>query len=92
MGAWQEMTAAIGQPRKGSLNLRRLGWFSFIALALVFFRLTPALYPLRIFVVFVHETGHALASVLTGGQVLTMVVTPRDSGYVQYMGGNAIRH
>ena len=84
------MTAAIVQTRKGRLNLRRLGWFSFIALASVFLWLTPALYPLKIFVVFIHETGHALASVLTGGQVLTMVVTPWESGYVQHMGGNAL--
>ena len=84
------MTATTVHRQKGSLNLRRLGWFSFIALASVFLWLTPALYPLKTFVVFVHETGHALASVLTGGQVLTMVVTPFESGYVQHMGGNSL--
>ncbi|MDA2930750.1 M50 family metallopeptidase [Acidobacteria bacterium AH-259-O06] len=84
------MTPATAPTSAGCLNLRRLCWFTFIALASVFLWLTPALYPLKIFVVFIHETGHALAAVLTGGSVLTMVVTPWESGYVQHVGGNAL--
>ena len=72
------------------LHLGRLSLFLIIAVVSVFFWFTPALYPLKIFVVFIHETGHALATVLTGGQVISMVVTPWESGYVQHRGGNAL--
>ena len=84
------MTPATVPTSAGCLNLRRLCWFTFIALISFFLWRTPALYPLKIFVVFIHETGHALASVLTGGSVLTMVVTPWESGYVQHVGGNVL--
>jgi hypothetical protein len=71
----------------GRINPRRLLLFLLIAVASMFFWLTPALYPLKIFVVFIHETSHALATVLTGGRVVSMVVTPWESGYVQHIGG-----
>lgn len=38
------------------------------------------LYPLRLFVTFVHESGHALASVLTGGSVDYIQLRPDTSG------------
>ncbi|CCW36096.1 Peptidase M50B [Chthonomonas calidirosea] len=38
------------------------------------------LYPLRLFVTFVHESGHALATVLTGGQVEYIRIAPSGSG------------
>ena len=72
------------------INSRRLVLFLAIAVVSVFSWLTPVLYPLKIFVVFIHETGHALATVLTGGHVGSMVVTPLESGYVQHIGGNAL--
>ena len=71
-------------------NIRRFAWFAAIALISVFFWLSPVLAPLKIFVVFIHETGHALATLLTGGSVRAMVVTPWQSGYVQPLGGNAL--
>jgi hypothetical protein len=74
----------------GRINPRRLFLFLLIAVTSVFFWLTPVLYPLKIFVVFIHETGHALATVLTGGRVVSMVVTPWESGYVQHIGGNPL--
>lgn len=69
------------------VNFYRLGLFVLVVLASIALWRTPLLYPLKIFVVFIHETGHALTAVLTGGQVLTMVVTPWESGYVEYRGG-----
>jgi len=77
-------------PASRKINTRRLLLFLGIAVTAVFFWLAPALYPLKIFVVFIHETGHALATVLTGGYVVSMVVTPWESGYVQYVGGNTL--
>ncbi|PON17400.1 hypothetical protein C2W62_13405 [Candidatus Entotheonella serta] len=72
------------------VNVRRLAWFAAIAIVSVMFWLSPFLAPLKIFVVFIHETGHALATLLTGGRVLSMVVTPWQSGYVEPLGGNAL--
>jgi hypothetical protein len=40
------------------------------------------LYPLRLFVTFVHESGHALATVLTGGSVQSLTIAMDGSGEV----------
>jgi len=74
----------------GKLNLHRLALFLIVAGVSLFFWISPLLAPFKIFVVFIHETGHALATVLTGGHVLAMVVTPWESGYVQHVGGNPL--
>ncbi len=58
-------------------------------LSLVFWH-TPFLYPIKIFVVFIHEASHALTTIFTGGRVVSMVVTPWQSGYVQHAGGNSL--
>jgi hypothetical protein len=81
------MPARVGSLRRKTFNFYRLGLFLLVVLASIALWRTPVLYPLKIFVVFIHETGHALTAVLTGGQVLEMVVTPWESGYVQYRGG-----
>jgi hypothetical protein len=41
---------------------------------------TPLVYPIKIFVVFLHELGHALAALLTGGQVVSIQIFPDESG------------
>ena len=46
-----------------------------------------ALYPLRLFVTFIHEGSHALAAFLTGGQPEKIVVLPDASGYTLTAGG-----
>jgi len=38
------------------------------------------LYPLRLFVTFIHESGHAMAALLTGGSVDSLHVSPGGSG------------
>jgi len=72
------------------LNLRQLLVFLTIGFVSLLFWHTPFLYPVKIFVVFIHEAGHAVTTVLTGGQVISMVVTPWQSGYVQHVGGNPL--
>ena len=46
--------------------------------------LTPAagvaLYPFRLFTTWVHEGGHALATVVVGGHVSSIVIRPDASG------------
>ncbi len=39
-------------------------------------------YPIRLFVTFIHEGGHALATILTGGSVQSLTVAPDTSGLV----------
>lgn len=38
------------------------------------------LYPLRLFVTFVHESGHALAALGTGGHVVSLTIYPNGEG------------
>ncbi len=83
-------TFFMASASRHQINLRQLSIFLIMAMVSLFFWLTPALYPLKIFVVFIHETFHALVTVLTGGQVVSMVVTPWQSGYVQSMGGSPL--
>jgi hypothetical protein len=45
-------------------------------------------YPIRLFVTFIHEGSHALASLLTGGSVRSLTVSSDGSGVVQALSGN----
>lgn len=45
------------------------------------------LYPFRLFVTFVHEAGHGLAALLTGGRFLGFEVFPNGSGQATTAGG-----
>lgn len=46
-----------------------------------------ALYPIRLFVTFVHESSHALTAILTGGSVSEIVIHADASGYTLTSGG-----
>ncbi|MYH66280.1 MAG: hypothetical protein F4136_11670 [Chloroflexi bacterium] len=50
--------------------------------------LTVITYPVRLFVTFVHEAGHALAALLTGGEVRSFTVSPNGSGLAVTAGGS----
>lgn len=58
------------------LGLIILGWESTL------------LYPLKLLVVFFHESSHALATLLTGGHVQELVIVPEQGGHVISLGGN----
>lgn len=49
--------------------------------------LSPLLWPLRLFVTFVHEAGHSLAALITGGQVQGFTISPDGSGVARTVGG-----
>jgi Peptidase M50B-like len=49
---------------------------------------TILLYPLRLLVVLVHESGHAAAAVLTGGKVLGIKIAANESGLATTAGGS----
>ncbi len=48
----------------------------------------PVLYPLKLLVVFFHESSHALMTVATGGSVKTLVINQMQGGHVISSGGN----
>lgn len=50
---------------------------------------TPAVYPLKIFVVLLHEISHAAVAVATGGYVERIVLDPWQGGACYCPGGNA---
>ena len=50
----------------------------------------PILYPLKLLVVFFHESSHALMTIATGGSVREMVVTSNQGGHVSAVGGSRL--
>jgi hypothetical protein len=44
-------------------------------------------YPFRLFVVFLHEVSHGLAAVVTGGQVVSIAISPDEGGVCLTRGG-----
>ncbi|MGI9628736.1 MAG: M50 family metallopeptidase [Longimicrobiales bacterium] len=50
---------------------------------------TPAVYPLKIFVVMLHEISHGIVSVATGGTIERIVLDPYQGGACYCGGGNA---
>ena len=52
--------------------------------------LSFVLYPLRLFVTFIHEGSHALTAVLTGGHVSNIAVMPDASGVTYTSGGSEL--
>lgn len=49
---------------------------------------TPVVYPLKIFVVFLHETSHGLAAVLTGGEIERIELSVNQGGVCYTRGGS----
>ena len=49
--------------------------------------LAVILAPLRLFVTYIHEAGHGLSALLTGGDVIGFVVSPNGSGLAITAGG-----
>lgn len=46
------------------------------------------LYPIHLLVTFLHELGHALGALITGGSVLALQVNEDGSGWTKTQGGN----
>lgn len=64
-------------------------WQLLVITALVFVLWqTPVMIPLKILVVFLHELSHALTTVLTGGEVVSLSISPHQGGLVMSRGGN----
>ncbi len=50
---------------------------------------TPIVYPIKIFVVLLHEISHGAIAVLTGGTIERIVITANEGGLCQCPGGSA---
>lgn len=61
--------------------------FALYFVVLWYFWYSPAIYPLKIFVVLLHELSHALAIWVTGGQVESITLNPMQGGATYGRGG-----
>ena len=59
-----------------------------IFIAIVFLWNTQLVYPLKIFVVFMHEVSHGLAAIATGGRIIELQVNPDQGGHALTQGGS----
>jgi hypothetical protein len=75
-----------GVPRPWSRRIPAL-WLWIAAAVSLALSLTPRahilLYPFRLFTTWIHEVGHALATVLVGGSVTAITIQPDTSGLTQ---------
>ncbi|WP_298847677.1 M50 family metallopeptidase [uncultured Ruegeria sp.] len=71
------------------LNLLKGHWQLILITSLVFILWnTPAVVPLKILVVFLHEFSHAMMILLTGGSVESFSISPQQGGMVIGRGGS----
>ena len=66
------------------------GHWQLILLTAVVFALwrTPAMVPLKILIVFLHELSHAIAVLFTGGEIVDFSINQNQGGAVWSRGGN----
>lgn len=65
----------------------------YLALLLIFAGIwflwdTVFVYPIKIFVVFMHEVSHGVAAVVTGGQIVTIEINQQQGGHAITQGGS----
>ncbi|MBS0616568.1 MAG: M50 family metallopeptidase [Spirochaetes bacterium] len=73
-----------------STVILRLVALTFLTVLLIFFWQSPLLKPFKLFVVFLHETSHALATLLTGGQLAAIAIEWDESGATYAASGKGI--
>ncbi|MCG8469509.1 MAG: M50 family metallopeptidase [Gemmatimonadetes bacterium] len=69
-------------------QLRFLAGFGVYFAAIWLLWSTPVVYPIKLFVVLLHEISHGIAALATGGQILGIDVTPREGGVCRCPGGS----
>lgn len=65
-----------------------LGFAVYFVLLWAFWN-TPVVYPVQVFVVFLHEISHGLMAMATGGSIQRITLNPRLGGACYCSGGNA---
>ena len=79
----------MGQARPA----KRFDWRGFLLLAAIYLGLaflwnTIWVYPLKLFVVLLHEASHGLAALATGGRIEEIRVFAEEGGFTKTVGGN----
>ena len=69
-------------------KFRFLSLFVALFTAIWFLWDTSFVYPLKLFVVLLHEISHGFASILTGGEIQSVEITPQQGGVCRCPGGN----
>jgi hypothetical protein len=67
---------------------RRLWLPLLLGLGAIVFWNTFVAYPFRVFVVFLHEISHGLAAILTGGELVSIGLSPNEAGVAVTRGGS----
>ncbi|MDE0088030.1 MAG: M50 family metallopeptidase [Candidatus Poribacteria bacterium] len=62
--------------------------FLLIFIAIVLLWNTVVIYPLKIFVVFMHEVSHGLAAIATGGSIVEIEINRHQGGHALTRGGS----
>jgi hypothetical protein len=70
-------------------RLRFLAGFAAYFIALWFLWDTPVVYPLKVFVVLLHEISHGIAAVASGGSIEKILLDLNEGGACYCPGGNA---
>ncbi len=70
-------------------RVRFLAFFTTYFIAVWLLWSTPVVYPLKLFVVLLHEISHGVVAVATGGRILGLQITPEEGGLCRCPGGNA---
>ncbi|HEX2619235.1 MAG TPA: M50 family metallopeptidase, partial [Phototrophicaceae bacterium] len=84
-------TQARTQPPARSFRRQAL-FLAMIALGVVYLlwnipALDGLIYPFRLFVSYVHEAGHSVTAIITGGSVIGFTISPDGSGVATTVGG-----
>lgn len=77
---------AAGATAGGIDGYRLIGLFCMFAVAVWLWH-SPVLFPVKAFVVLLHEISHGLAAVVTGGTIVSISVTTDLGGLCTYRGG-----
>ncbi|MCP4137021.1 MAG: M50 family metallopeptidase [bacterium] len=72
---------------KKSVNIVTMIVLGLLCVPIIFFWDTRFVYPLKIFVVLLHEISHGLAAVLTGGTIVKIQINQNQGGVCYTQGG-----
>ncbi|HEX3044230.1 MAG TPA: M50 family metallopeptidase, partial [Bacillota bacterium] len=70
-----------------TINWNLIGLLGVMLVLLFFFWDTPFVYPIKIFVVLLHEISHGIAAMLTGGAIAKILISPDQGGLCYTAGG-----
>lgn len=71
-----------------TLDWKTIVLFVVFFVVVFFFWYSPLIYPIKMFVVLMHELSHGLAAVITGGSIISIKLDYRIGGLCTNIGGN----